>query len=277
MPVFRHPFNMIISRPSQSGKTYFVMQMIKDKQIVPYPDEVYLFYAVYQTQFDDLKGQGVITHSFKGIEGALSLLEESDKQKSKLFIFDDLQTEVRNSHEFSSLFKYGTHHMNASAILIWQNMYPQGSQACDLALNVHYNVVFNNPMTTGQFKRFAQQRDAQYKPLMSLYYHLIESGKRGPMVIDNKQQAVWFGTAPVQNIYPLHGSFQHDRQQTTSCVVWYCASTEDLPATWIFSTRSTTNNKLCDLVLCQNRRFTCYMDLFNTLNPIARSMRDWER
>ena len=211
MPVFRHPFNMIISGPSQSGKTYFVMQMLKDKQIVPYPDEVYLFYAVYQTLFDDLKRQGVITDSFKGIEGALSLLEESDKQKSKLFIFDDLQTEVVNSREISSLFKYGTHHMNASAILIWQNMYPQGSQARDLALNVHYNVVFNNPVTSGQFKRFAQQRDAQYKPLMSLYYHLIESGKRGPMVIDNRQQAVWFGTAPVQKIYPLHGSFHQTR------------------------------------------------------------------
>ena len=211
IPVFRHPFNMIISGPSQSGKTYFVMQMLKDKQIVPYPDEVYLFYAVYQTLFDDLKRQGVITDSFKGIEGALSLLEESDKQKSKLFIFDDLQTEVVNSREISSLFKYGTHHMNASAILIWQNMYPQGSQARDLALNVHYNVVFNNPVTSGQFKRFAQQRDAQYKPLMSLYYHLIESGKRGPMVIDNKQQTVWFGTAPVQKIYPLHGSFHQTR------------------------------------------------------------------
>ena len=103
MPVFRHPFNMIISGPSQSGKTYFVMQMLKDKQIVPYPDEVYLFYAVYQTLFDDLKRQGVITDSFKGIEGALSLLEESDKQKSKIFIFDDLQTEVVNSREISSL------------------------------------------------------------------------------------------------------------------------------------------------------------------------------
>ena len=80
MPVFRHPFNMIISGPSQSGKTYFVMQMLKDKQIVPYPDEVYLFYADYQTLFDDLKRQGVITDSFKGIKGALSLLEESDKQ-----------------------------------------------------------------------------------------------------------------------------------------------------------------------------------------------------
>ena len=103
MPVFRHPFNMIISGPSQSGKTYFVMQMLKDKQIVPYPDEVYLFYAVYQTLFDDLKRQGVIIDSFKGIEGALSLLEDSDKQKAKLFIFDDLQTEVVNSREISSL------------------------------------------------------------------------------------------------------------------------------------------------------------------------------
>ena len=111
----------------------------------------------------------------KGIEGALSLLEECDKQKLKLFIFDDLQTEVVNSREISSLFKYSTHHMNASAILVWQNMYPQGSQACDLALNIHYNIVFNNPVTSGQFKRFAQLRDAQYKPLMSLYFHLIES------------------------------------------------------------------------------------------------------
>ena len=200
VPVFHHPFNMIISGPSQSGKTYFVMQMLKDKQIMPYPDDIYLLYAVYQTLFDDLKWQGVITDSFKGIEGALILLEEREKQKLKLFIFDDLQTEVVNSRKISSLFKYGTHHMNALAILIWQNMYPQGSQARNLALNIHYNVVFNKPVTSGQFKRVAQQRDAQYKPLISLYYHLIESGKCGPMVINNKR---------------------------TSCVVWYCANTED--------------------------------------------------
>ena len=71
------------------------------------------FYAVYQTLFDDL------TDSFKGIEGALSLLEESDKQKSKLFIFDDLQTEVVNSREISSLFKYGTHHMKSEQGQNW--------------------------------------------------------------------------------------------------------------------------------------------------------------
>ena len=80
IPAFHHPFNMIISGPSQSGKTYLLMQMLKDKQIVPYPDEVYLFYAVYQTLFDDLKQQGVITKSFKGIYGALSRLEESEKK-----------------------------------------------------------------------------------------------------------------------------------------------------------------------------------------------------
>ena len=109
MPVFHHPFNMIISGLNQSMKTYFVMQMLKDTLIVFYPDEVYLFYSVYQTLFDDLKQQGVITNSFKSIEGALSLLEDSDKQKSKLFILGDLQTEVMNSREISSLFKHGTH------------------------------------------------------------------------------------------------------------------------------------------------------------------------
>ena len=64
MSEFHHPLNMIILGPSQSGKTYFVMQMLKDEQIVPYLHEVYLFYAVYQTLFDDIKWQ-VITHSFK--------------------------------------------------------------------------------------------------------------------------------------------------------------------------------------------------------------------
>ena len=39
-PVLKLPFDMIITGPSQSGKTYFVMQMLKDKQIYNYSDEV---------------------------------------------------------------------------------------------------------------------------------------------------------------------------------------------------------------------------------------------
>ena len=57
---FKHPINMVLAGPSQSGKSWFVKEMLTHKQITPYPSHVVLAYKEWQPLYDDMKEQGLV-------------------------------------------------------------------------------------------------------------------------------------------------------------------------------------------------------------------------
>ena len=204
VPEFAHPFNMIVGGPSQVGKTYTLQRMLRDRQIEPYPDEVHLFYGVYQDVFEDMKNEGLITEHHQGTSKATEIID-SDYQVSKLLIFDDLQTEISTKPMVSDMFRCGSHHKNASIAIVWQNIFPKGQFARDLSLNAHYTVFFKHPVTAHQFNLFAHQRKMQYEHLWTLFAMMSNDNRiDGPMVVDNIQNAAWFGYEPIEKIYQLY-------------------------------------------------------------------------
>ena len=79
----------------------------------------------------------------------------------------------------------GSHHRNCSCIFIVQNLYFQGKNARDIALNAHYYVIFRNPCDQLQIQNFARRR-GQYKMIMNAYKDFC-SQKHSFIIIDNSQ------------------------------------------------------------------------------------------
>ena len=179
---FKHPFNMVLSGPSQSGKSWFVKEMLTQKQITPYPSHVVLAYKEWQPLYDEMKEQGLVDTFCAGLDGVSN---EINGITPTLLILDDLQKEVASNKFVSSMFMRGSHHHNCSCVFIVQNLYFQGRKSRDIALNAHYYVIFRNPGDQLQLKEFARRR-GQHDMIMHTYkehcYH-----KHTFLIMDNSQ------------------------------------------------------------------------------------------
>lgn len=139
----QHPSSLIISGPSQSGKTELVRKMIKNK-IYDYDVKKILWcYAVWQPWFT----------TQKEIEFKAGLPQEDIN--ADLIIIDDQMNSITN--EVSEMFTIGSHHKKYSIILITQNLFPRVKQFRDISLNAHYLILFRNNRDLSQATCFARQ------------------------------------------------------------------------------------------------------------------------
>ena len=152
---FKHPFNMVLSGPSQSGKSWFVKEMLTHKQITLCLSHVVLANKEWQPLYDEMKERGLVQSFVQGLDGVSN---EIDGITPTLIILDHLQKEVASNEFVSSMFMRGSHHRNCSCIFIVQNLYFQGRKSRDIALNAHYYVIFRNPGDQLQLKEFGRRR-----------------------------------------------------------------------------------------------------------------------
>ncbi|CAF1128082.1 unnamed protein product [Brachionus calyciflorus] len=151
--IFRHPFTCLIAGPTQSGKTYFVRNILKslhlmiDKKI----NRIIYCYSAYQPFFESLK-----TFNIEFVEG-IPNLDDINASDSNLIILDDLLKECQDNSIIQNLFTVDSHHKNLSVFLLSQNLFPQGKCSRPISLNCHYIVVFNNPTNRSQIYSLARQ------------------------------------------------------------------------------------------------------------------------
>ena len=106
---FKHPFNMLVTGPSQGGKSRFVKTLLHQREIEPYPSKVILAYKEWQHLYDEMKEQGLV-HVF--VPSLDDVMNEVDCITPNLLILDDLQHEVARSNRsggdfVSSMFMRG--------------------------------------------------------------------------------------------------------------------------------------------------------------------------
>ena len=199
-PQFIHPFNMVVVGHSGSGKTYFVAQLIKSGMIKPPPDSIHLFTGIKDSSGDllqaleELQEQEDIPFHHYGDD--LDQVDEVlNEEGQKLLIIDDLMQQVVENKKMVELFVSGTHHKNASAIMMWQDLFPQGKakRSVTLARNAHYHVIFYSPNVSA-FKQFSSRRDGGDE-LMRLYRQLPQY-KKTPLIIDSEKNRAWIGLEP---------------------------------------------------------------------------------
>ena len=88
---FKHPFNLLCTGPSQSGKSCFVKILLHKREIEPFPSKVILAYKEWQPVYDEMKEQGLVQVFVPGLD---DVMNQVDGVTPSLLILDDLQHEV---------------------------------------------------------------------------------------------------------------------------------------------------------------------------------------
>ena len=155
---FQHPFSCVISGPSNSGKTYFVKELITHiDRFVSKPIEniVYIF-DCWQPLYDELLKLRQIKF-VNGIPDALDDDELLPVSKNNLLIIDDVMKDASNNVQIEKVFTQYVHHRNLSAIYLVQNLFFQGKSSRTISLNTNYLIIFKNPRDNNQIAVLARQ------------------------------------------------------------------------------------------------------------------------
>lgn len=178
-PQWKHPFGAIISGPSGSGKSFFVVKFIEnlESMVDCNFNNIYWYYSEWLPQ---VRTSREITF----IEG-LPRVTDIDTSKPNLLIIDDLMRE--SDGRIVDLFTKGCHHKNLSVFFITQNIFHQGKGQRDISLNAHYIVLFKNPRDKGQVRHLAQQVCPETPRFLQEAYADATSHPHGYLLLDLKQ------------------------------------------------------------------------------------------
>ena len=140
---FRHPFNALISGPSQCGKTTVLRNILQyhPETIAGIKErilKVVWCYGKWQKYYEI----PVKNVEFKYIEG---MPDEEDVLGYDIIVLDDLMQQIDKCPYVSKLFTAGTHHDNQSVIVLTQNYYQKGEICNTLRKNAHYVILFKDP------------------------------------------------------------------------------------------------------------------------------------
>ena len=153
--VFKHPFSMIVSGPTRSGKTVWITLLLeKSKRIKPTPNTILYCYTHWQPKYDELKNVFADEIYFhKGLPTSIL----TNKFHNAIVVLDDLMDLAMQDKMIMSVFTEGSHHKNISVIYIVQNLYHQGRNSRSINLNAQYLVLFKNPRDVLQIQTLARQ------------------------------------------------------------------------------------------------------------------------
>jgi len=155
MPIkFLANHNTIIFGQTGAGKTHFILEVIRQKLVHPFPKNIYYMYKIRQPFMDKLKNITFI----EGLD-----FDAIDTSSSSLLVVDDLI--LSTNKNVAQMFILGSHHKKISIFFLTQNLFPN----CDLfrlmSSNCHYFIIFQNQRNFRQVKTLANQifvgRDVQ--------------------------------------------------------------------------------------------------------------------
>jgi len=131
---FLHPSNICIVGPSGSGKTAFVLKLIVEQLIKPFPKDIYYLYNVRQSFMKDFP-------NVKFVQG-MDLSVIKDDGEDKLLIIDDLMLEMNK--ELGEHFICRTRHLKCSTIFLMHTLFQNKDIHRLISNNTHYFVIFGN-------------------------------------------------------------------------------------------------------------------------------------
>ena len=150
---FRHPTTILISGPTQCGKTFLFKQILAHELIQPPPTRIIY---VNNEKPPELAAYPNIEF-VKGIKDLIAMYDGVEKRERTLIVLDDQMGEAGGTATISDLFTKGAHHQNITVVYIVQNLFDKGRFHRTISLNSHYMVIFKNPRDQGQIRSLAQQ------------------------------------------------------------------------------------------------------------------------
>ena len=147
----KHPFRLIISGASGTGKSTFCFSIIKniEKVISPNIKKVIYLYGEYQNIFKEFKDKVTFTDDIKFLD--------IHPSKNVLLIVDDLGVELKGNEDLVKLFEKWSHHRGISVIFILQNIFAAGKYFKDIRLNTTNYFLTPHLTDIGQMEIFGRQ------------------------------------------------------------------------------------------------------------------------
>ena len=156
------PFSLILAGASGSGKTTWLEKFLIHIDLLTDGGSNYkqlLWYSgteqpeLFQRIKSNFKGK---TKFFGEIKKEIyDEIEETGR--NSIIVIDDLMHEMSTNSGIGKLFTKGRSHLNCNVILLWQNVFPQGSEMRNLSINAQHIIIFKNPRDKSQIRFFAQQ------------------------------------------------------------------------------------------------------------------------
>lgn len=143
---FKIPFGMVISGPSSSGKTTFLLRLLKERNYLfhPTPKSVLYCYGQYHKNIPILQQMGINVHRGPPTDEIITSMK-----KPSLVILDDLLT-IIDEKTLSDLFIKKSHHQNLGVIFLTQNLFEKKIKVA--RINAQYIVLMSAPNSALQIR-----------------------------------------------------------------------------------------------------------------------------
>ena len=183
------PFTMVVASPSKSGKSTLVKDLIlkSDSYFSHPPEQIYYFYNVWSSTFDELKEAKRVTKFIKGVCTAEWLEEmcEPGANSNITIVLDDQAMNI--TKDVAEVFSVGSHQYGVNFILLAQNLFTKNKYFRDASLNATYIVLGKNPRDQSSVRHLAQQMfPVKSKELVDAY-HLATREPYSHLLLDFNQ------------------------------------------------------------------------------------------
>lgn len=181
MKHFHSPFRAIVSAPSLSGKSTFVMNLIKNKdKLFDGPPIKEIVWCCRRSKFAPPE----LTH-IPNVRIYECMIDLDELKPDTLLVLDDLLDCL--SPKISEVFTVHSHHSRISVILIVQNLFHNDKYMRTISLNSNYFILMRNPRHSGQFGCFARQIDSENWRNLQKVYNTVCSRPYVLFIIDLSQ------------------------------------------------------------------------------------------
>lgn len=157
------PSRMLIAGPSMSGKSTFVLELVKHKEkvysatferiIYCLPDESLHLHQEFEKE---LRAAFPAIEIIEGLPN-ITQLGIKDSKAHKLLILDDLMFPVFESHIMLNLITKDSHHSNCSVVITCQNFYHPSKYGRTFVRNCSEKVLFFDKTDAKQLSMLSMQ------------------------------------------------------------------------------------------------------------------------
>ena len=166
MPLkFLAAHNCIVFGPSRAGKTQFMLEVVRQRLVHPWPKRVFYMYNIEQEfmkSWNESENEPITF--IKGLD-----FDKMDTTEPSLLIVDDLV--LSDNKDMAECFILGSHHRNISTFYLTQNLFSNCPLFRLMSSNSHYFVLFNNQRHLRQISTLGHQIfcGKDFKRLMNAY------------------------------------------------------------------------------------------------------------
>ena len=172
-----HPFSLIVSGPTSSGKSTLLFQILDNlhQNTTPVIEKVVYIYGIYQDIFKNYPNIFFTDN--------LDFMDCSTEVPT-VIILDDLMSVLNNSKKLEELFTRGVHHKKVSVVLTLQNLFYHGGVMKTLRDNAMYIALTKHIQDVSKLDTFARQLESKNSNYFKESYADAVSKKYGYLFCD---------------------------------------------------------------------------------------------